>query len=238
MKLDVLALVAHPDDAELGAGGTIAKLIKQGKSVGIIDLTEGELGSRGSVEIRYNEAETSSKILGIAYRENLKLGDGFFEETQENILKIIIKIRQLQPQIILTNATTDRHPDHGRAAQLVSRASYLSGLVKINTTHQGKSQDKHRPQAVYHFIQDRYIKPHFAINITEELETKMKAILAYKSQFFDPSSSEPQTPISGQEFLDFVRARAIEFGRPCGFLYAEGFTTERLMGVEDLFSLS
>jgi len=237
MKLDVLAIVAHPDDAELGAGGLLYKLTQEGKKIGIIDLTEGELGSRGTVTSRYNEANISGEILGISIRENLQMGDGFIEETQENLLKIISKIRQYQPEIIITNSISDRHPDHGRASKLVSRASFLSGLVKIETRLNDNSQEKYRARVVYHFIQDRYIEPDFVVNISNQFETKMKAILAYKTQFFNPNSKEPSTPISGQDFLDFVEARAIEFGRQNGFKYAEGFTVEKTIGVENIFEL-
>lgn len=237
MKLDALVIVAHPDDAELGAGGLLYKLTQQGKKIGIIDLTEGELGSRGTVSTRYQEAKNSGEILGISVRENLQLGDGFFEETEENLLKIISKIRQYQPEIIITNSITDRHPDHGKASQLVSRASYLSGLRKIQTIFNDKTQKEHRAKAIYHFIQDRYMKPDFVINITHQFEVKMKAIMAYKTQFYDPKSQEPTTPISGQDFLNFIEARAIELGRPSGFKYAEGFTVERTIGIEDIFDL-
>lgn len=237
MKLDVLAIVAHPDDAELGAGGLLCKLVKQGKSVGIIDLTEGELGSRGTIHTRYDEANTAGKIIGITARENLKLGDGFFEETQENLIKIIEKIRKYQPEVIITNSITDRHPDHGRASKLVSRASYLSGLVKIETLDNDNLQDKHRPRTVYHLIQDRYIKPDFVVDITNEIDQKLEAVVAYKTQFFNPESKEPDTPISGKDFLDFIKSRAVEMGRPSGFSFAEGYTVERTIGVTDIFDL-
>lgn len=237
MKINVLAIVAHPDDAEIGAGGLLYKLHQQGKSTGIIDMTEGELGSRGSVETRYHEADAARSILGLSVRENLKMSDGFFEETEENLLAIIKKIRQYKPDIVITNSETDRHPDHGRASKLVSRACFLSGLVKIDTELNNISQEKHRPTTVYHFIQDQYISPDFVINISDEFDKKMESITAYTTQFYNPNSKEPNTPISGKDFLDFIEARAQEFGRPCGFKYAEGFTTEHTIGVENIYDL-
>ena len=235
--LDILAFAAHPDDVELSCSGTLMKHIDEGKKVGVIDLTEGELGSRGSVELRYEEADAASKIMGLTVRENLKIADGFFEINEENKLKIVKAIRTYKPKIVLANAVEDRHPDHGRAAQLVSEACFLAGLRKVETIVGGQLQEAYRPQVVYHYIQDRYIKPDFVVDITPYIERKMEAIQAYKSQFYDPNSTEPQTPISGADFLDFVKARCNEFGRPTGAQYAEGFTAERLLGVESFFDL-
>ena len=235
--LDILAFAAHPDDVELSCSGTLMKHIAEGKRVGVIDLTEGELGSRGSVSLRYEEAENASKIMGLTVRENLKMRDGFFEINEENKLKIVTAIRTYRPKIVLANAIEDRHPDHGRAAQLVSEACFLAGLRKVETIVGGQLQEAYRPQVVYHYIQDRYIKPDFVVDITPYIEQKMEAILAYKSQFYDPNSTEPQTPISGADFLDFVKARCNEFGRPIGAQYAEGFTAERIVGVDSLFDL-
>ena len=235
--LDILAFAAHPDDVELSCSGTLMKHIAEGKRVGVIDLTEGELGSRGSVSLRYEEAENASKIMGLTVRENLKMRDGFFEINEENKLKIVTAIRTYRPKIVLANAIEDRHPDHGRAAQLVSEACFLAGLRKVETIVGGQLQEAYRPQVVYHYIQDRYIKPDFVVDITPYIDRKMEAIQAYKSQFYDPNSTEPQTPISGSEFLDFVKARCNEFGRPIGAQYAEGFTAERLVGVESFFDL-
>ena len=235
--LDILAFAAHPDDVELSCSGTLMKHIAEGKRVGVIDLTEGELGSRGSVSLRYEEAEKASKIMGLTVRENLKMRDGFFEINEENKLKIVTAIRTYRPKIVLANAIEDRHPDHGRAAQLVSEACFLAGLRKVETIVGGQLQEAYRPQVVYHYIQDRYIKPDFVVDITPYIERKMEAIQAYKSQFYDPNSTEPQTPISGADFLDFVKARCNEFGRPIGAQYAEGFTAERLVGVESFFDL-
>lgn len=235
--LDILAFAAHPDDVELSCSGTLMKHITEGKRVGVIDLTEGELGSRGSVSLRYEEAENASKIMGLTVRENLKMRDGFFEINEENKLKIVTAIRTYRPKIVLANAIEDRHPDHGRAAQLVSEACFLAGLRKVETIVGGQLQEVYRPHVVYHYIQDRYIKPDFVVDITPYIEQKMEAILAYKSQFYDPSSTEPQTPISGADFLDFVKARCNEFGRPISAQYAEGFTAERIVGVDSFFDL-
>ena len=234
---DILAFAAHPDDVELACSGTLMKHISEGKIVGVIDLTEGELGSRGSVALRYEEAAEASKIMGLSFRENLKMRDAFFEINEENKLKIVTAIRTYRPKIVLANAVEDRHPDHGRAAQLVSEACFLAGLRKLETIVNGQLQEAFRPEVVYHYIQDRYIKPDFVIDVTPFMERKMKAVEAYKSQFYDPNSTEPQTPISGKDFLDFLKSRGNEFGRPIGVSYAEGFTTERLPGVNSLFDL-
>jgi len=231
MKLDILAFAAHPDDIELACAGTIIKQVKNGSKVGIIDLTEGELGSRGSREIRKIEASNSSEILGTLVRKNLNLGDGFFEITEENLLKIIIEIRKHQPTIVLCNALKDRHPDHSRGGELVKRACFLAGLVKIETTHEGKSQEKWRPNQVFHYIQDEYIDPDFVIDISDEFEEKMKAILCFSSQFYDKNSNEPETPISSQSFMDHIKGRAIQFGRNIGKTYGEGFTSGKSVSV-------
>jgi bacillithiol biosynthesis deacetylase BshB1 len=235
--MDILAFAAHPDDVELSCSGTLMKAISQGKKVGIIDLTQGELGSRGTIETRYAEAATASEIMGLSYRENLKMADGFFEINEANKRLIIQMIRKYRPQIVLANAIEDRHPDHGRAAQLVSEACFLAGLHRIETEYEGQQQKAYRPKAVYHYIQDYYIKPDFVVDITPFIERKIEAIKAYKTQFYDPNSTEPQTPISGAEFFDFIKGRMLQFGRPIGAQYAEGFTVEREIGVEDLFDL-
>lgn len=235
--LDILAFAAHPDDVELSASGTLMKHIAAGARVGIVDLTQGELGSRGTVEGRYAEAADASKIMGIHHRENLKMPDGFFEIDEENKIKIIEQIRRFRPKIVLANAISDRHPDHGRAAKLVSEACYYSGLRMIETKWDGKEQEAYRPAAVYHYIQDYYLQPDLVVDITPFFEKKIEAIKAFKSQFYDPKSDEPETPISGKEFFRFVEARMIEFGRPIGVKYAEGFTVERFPGVENLFDL-
>lgn len=238
MKLDVLAFAAHPDDVELSCGGTIFKLVEAGKKVGIIDLTEGELGSRGSVDSRYEEAANASKILGLTIRENLRLRDGFFEINEESKLKVIEQIRRFRPEIVLANSITDRHPDHGRASKLIEESFFLAGLRKIKSHWEGGEQEAFRPKVLYNYIQDRYIKPDFIVNISEQqFEQKMKAVLAYKTQFYDPDSKEPNTSISGKEFLDFLKGRASEYGRAIGESYGEGFTSPRTIGVDQLFDL-
>lgn len=234
MKLDILAFAAHPDDIELACSGTLIKHIKNGSKVGIIDLTEGELGSRGSRELRYEEAGNASKIIGNIARENLNLGDGFFEVNEDSLMKVIEMIRKYKPEVILCNATNDRHPDHGRGSELVKRAAFLSGLVKIETNLNSENQEKWRPKQVFHYIQDEYIEPDFVIDITQEMENKMESILAYSSQFYNPNSKEPQTPISSQEFMDFLDGRARQFGRIIGCKYGEGFTSSNAIKVKSL----
>ena len=236
-KLDILVFAAHPDDAELSCSGTIMKHIDAGMKVGIIDLTQGELGSRGTVETRYAEASDASKILGVEVRENLKMSDGFFEVNEENKRLIIEVVRKYQPEIVLANAISDRHPDHGRASLLVKEACFYSGLRKIETTVNGVDQEAHRPKALYHYIQDYYIKPDFVVDVTDYVDRKIEAIKAFKTQFFDPNSKEPSTPISGEDFFDFVKSRMKEMGRPAGAKYAEGFTVDRFPAVESLFDL-
>jgi N-acetylglucosamine malate deacetylase 1 len=237
MKVDILAFAAHPDDIELSASGTLMQQIALGKTVAIVDLTQGELGSRGTIETRYSEAAEASKIMGISARNNLKLADGFFEQNEQSLQLIIEQIRHFQPEIVLANAIEDRHPDHGKAAKLVSEACFLAGLTKIETTYQGENQAAHRPKAVYHYIQDHFIKPDFVVDVTPFVERKIEAIKAFKTQFFDPNSSEPKTPISGEEFFDFIKGRMLQFGRSIGVKYAEGFTVERPIGVKNLVDL-
>lgn len=237
MKVDILAFGAHPDDVELSAAATVLKHIQQGKKVALVDLTEGELGSRGTIETRYEEAKAASKILGIEDRVNLKMADGFFEHSQENLIKIVEQIRYFKPEIVLANAVEDRHPDHEKGSKLVSDACFLSGLVKIKTNLNGEDQLPHRPKMVFHYIQDRYIKPDFVVDVTGFEEQKFESIRAYKTQFFDPNSTEPQTPISGKDFFEFLRGRMSEFGRSIGVQYAEGFTVERNIGVDSFFDL-
>jgi len=236
-QLDILAFAAHPDDVELAASGTVMKHIADGLKVGIVDLTEGELGSRGSAELRYKEAEAASKIMGIHKRVNLKMADGFFEINEENKRLIIEQIRRFKPHTLLINAVSDRHPDHGRGSQLVSEAAFLSGLIKVETEFEGVKQEAHRPKVVLHYIQDYYTKPDVVIDITPFYDKKLEAIKAYKSQFHNPDSKEPKTPISGEDFFDFIKGRAMEFGRPIGVKYGEGFTTDRPLGVNSLKDL-
>ncbi len=237
MKLDILAIAAHPDDIELACSGTILHHINMGKKVGILDLTQGELGTRGSSVLRLQEAKKAAKIMGISVRENLGFDDGFFENTKSNQLEIIKKIRLYQPEIILCNAIQDRHPDHARASTLVSESCFYSGLIKLETILDNKMQASWRPKAVYHYVQDRYSKPDFVVDITSYMDKKMESILAFESQFYNPNSKEPESPISSKEFLEFTKSRAAEFGRQIGVKYAEGFTVERLIGVNNLFDL-
>jgi bacillithiol biosynthesis deacetylase BshB1 len=238
-KLDILVLPVHPDDAELGCAGTILKHIALGKKVGIVDLTRGELGTRGSAEIRAKEAEAAAKILGISVRENLGIPDGLFQNTPEFQLKIIEAIRRFKPEIIITNAYHDRHPDHGRANELVETAAFLAGLRKIETTDNDKLQEAWRPNLVLHFIQDRYIQPDIVVDVTEHWNKKIDSIMAYGSQFFNPDwkEDEPQTYISSPNFIKIVEARAMEFGKTINATYAEGFTSRKILGVDNLFSL-
>jgi len=237
MKVDILAFAAHPDDIELSASGTLMQQIALGKTVAIVDLTQGELGSRGTIVTRYSEAAEASTIMGISARNNLKLADGFFEQNEQSLRLIIEQIRYFQPEIVLANAVEDRHPDHAKAAKLVSEACFLAGLRKIETSYNGAIQAAHRPKLVYHYIQDHFIKPDFVVDVTPFVERKIEAIKAYKTQFFDPNSLEPATPISGEEFFDFIKGRMLQFGRSIGVKYAEGFTVERPIGVNNLGDL-
>ena len=237
MKLDILVFAAHPDDAELACSGTIMKHVDQGYKVGIVDITQGDLGTRGDVPTRMKEAEASAKILGLSARENLKLPDGKFENTFEFQLPLIVALRKYQPEIVITNALHDRHPDHGKGQTLASDACFLAGLMKIETTWDGIIQKAHRPEVVYHYIQDYHIEPDFVVDVTPFYERKEAAIRAFKTQFYDPNSDEPETPISGKDFFDFIKSRMIGFGRPIGVKYAEGFTKERYVGVTDLTHL-
>ena len=236
-KLDILVFAAHPDDAEISCGGTILKHIKMGKKVGIVDLTRGELGTRGSAEIRDQEASVSTGILGLTIRENLGLKDGFFNLDEPSKLKIIEMIRKYQPDIVLCNSIHDRHPDHGRASKLVSESCFLAGLPKIKSIESDVEQSAWRPKFVYHYIQDRYIKPDFIIDISEFMTKKMESIKAFKFQFFDPNSDEPMTPIASAAFFDFLEGRARDIGRTIGVEFAEGFTVERTLGVDNLYDL-
>ena len=239
MKLDILVFGAHPDDAELGAGATIAKEVANGKKVGIIDLTRGELGTRGTAEIRDKEAAEAAKILGISVRENLGFADGFFSNDKKHQLEAIRMIRKYQPEIVLCNTIDDRHIDHGKGSKLVSDSCFLSGLKKINTKLAGNesSQEPWRPKVVYHYIQWKNLEPDFVINVTGYMDKKTNAILAYGSQFYDPNSNEPETPISSKNFIDSVNYRARDLGRLIGVEYAEGFTVERYVAVDNLGDL-
>lgn len=237
MELDILAFAAHPDDVELAASGTVLHHIALGKKVGIVDLTKGELGTRGSAEIREQEAALSSKILGISARENLDLGDGFFEINETNLLKVVSMIRKYRPKVVLCNALHDRHPDHGRGGDLVARATFLSGLPKVVTINNGQQQEAFRPLTVLRYIQDNWIQPDVVVDITPYFETKMKSILAFSTQFYNPNSTEPQTAISSPDFLEYIKGRAIQFGRVINTTYGEGFNVVRPLGIEDLTSI-
>ncbi len=237
MKLDILAFAAHPDDVELACSGTLLSHIAAGAKAGIVDLTRGELGTRGNIELRRQEAEKASEIMGISVRENLEMRDGFFKVDEEHILAIIKMIRKYQPEIILCNAESDRHVDHGRAGHLLEEAAYLSGLRKIETEIDGAVQERWRAKAVYHYIQDRYIKPDIVVDISDYFEKKMACIHAFASQFYDPASVEPETPISGRIFFDHIKGRAIEYGRLIGVQYGEGFTVRRTVGTKNLMDI-
>ncbi len=237
MKLNILAFGAHPDDVELGCSGTIAKEISLGKKVGIIDLTRGELGTRGSVKIRNSESVKASVILGISARENLDMRDGFFVNDEEHQMKIIKVIRKYQPEIVLCNAFDDRHIDHGKGSKLVSDSCFLSGLRMIETEINGEKQIAWRPNVVYHYIQWKNLEPDFVVDISGFIDVKMESILAYSSQFYNPNIKEPESPISSKNFLDSVKYRAQDLGRIVGVEYGEGFTTERYLTVNSLSDL-
>ena len=240
MKLDLLVLAAHPDDAELCCAGTVLSYTSKGKKAGIVDLTRGEMGTRGTVEDRAAEAAASAQILGLTIRENLGLADGFFGEDQESLLKVVSIIRKYRPDIVLINALYDRHPDHGRGGSLVSRACFLSGLAKVMTLDkENAAQAAWRPVNIYHFIQDRYIKPDFVVDISDFWQKKVEAIKAFKTQFFNPDVNGPRTYISTPEFLTFIEARASELGHSVGARYGEGFNTNqgRHIGIRDIGQL-
>lgn len=237
MKLDILAFGAHPDDVELGCGATIAKEISLRKKVGIVDLTQGELGTRGSAEIRDKEATKAAEILGVSVRENLKFRDGFFLNDEAHQLEIIKMIRKYQPEIVLCNAIDDRHIDHSKGSKLVSDACFLSGLRRIETVIDGISQTEWRPKLVYHYIQWKNIEPDFVVDVSEFMQTKLDAVMAYSSQFYDPNSKEPVSPIATKNFTESVEYRAKDLGRLVFADYAEGFTVERYLAVNSLADL-
>jgi bacillithiol biosynthesis deacetylase BshB1 len=237
MKLDILAFGAHPDDVELGCGATIAKEIDLGKKVGIVDLTRGELGTRGSAEIREEEASAAAAILGVQVRENLGFRDGFFVNDEKHQLGIIKMIRKYRPEIVLCNAIDDRHIDHGKGSRLVSDACFLSGLRKIETVCNGQLQTEWRPKVVYHYIQWQNIEPDFVVDVTGYLDKKVESVLAYGTQFYDENSTEPSTPITSKNFLDSITYRAKDLGRLINKDFAEGFTAERYLAVNSLEDL-
>lgn len=242
VTLDLLVIAVHPDDAELGCGGTIAKHVALGRKVGIVDLTRGELGSRGSAEIRDREAAAAAKVLGLTVRENLRMRDGFFRNDEAHQMEVIRTIRKYRPEILITNALYDRHSDHGRAGDLVNDATFLSGLRRIETVDDaGRQQEAFRPRLLLQLIQDQYIKPDVVVDVSDYWDTKFRAIQAYSSQFFSDAyqadSEEPQTYISQPDFMDYIDARGREYGKYIGAKYGEGFTCRRLLGVSDLFDL-
>ncbi len=237
MKLDILAIGAHPDDVELSCSGTIAKEIANGKKVGILDLTRGELGTRGTPEIRDQEATDAAKLLGVSIRENLAFRDGFFKNDEVHQRAIIEIIRKYQPEIVLCNAIRDRHIDHGKGSKLTSDACFLSGLRRIETSLNGLNQEAWRPKKVYHYIQWQHIEPDFVVDITGYMDKKMDSVLAYGSQFHNPKSNEPSTPITSSNFLESVKYRAADLGRIIGVDYAEGFTVERYVAVDSISDL-
>ena len=237
MKLDILAFGAHPDDVELGCAGTILKEVSLGKTVGIVDLTRGELGTRGSAEIRDQEANAAAKILGVSVRENLNFRDGFFVNDEKHQLEIIKMIRKYRPEIVLCNAIDDRHIDHAKGSELVSDACFLSGLMKIETVVDGEKQNCWRPKLVYHYIQWKNIEPDFVVDITGFTDKKIETILAYRSQFYDPTSNEPESPITSKNFLESLNYRSRDLGRLTGVEFAEGFTVERYLAVNSLGDL-
>lgn len=237
MKLDILVFGAHPDDVELSCGATIAKEISLGKKVGIVDLTRGELGTRGTAEIRDKEAADAAKILGVDIRENLRFRDGFFVNDETHQLEVIKMIRKYRPDIVICNAVDDRHIDHGKGSKLVSDACFLSGLMKIETQVDGIAQQAWRPKQVYHYIQWKNLVPDFVVDVTGFIDKKVDSLMAYKSQFYDPNSSEPVTPIATKNFKESILYRAADLGRLIGTEYAEGFTAERYVAVSSLGNL-
>ena len=237
MKLDILVVGSHPDDVELSCSGTIAKEVDRGKKVGILDLTRGELGTRGTPEIRDKEAKAAAEILGVSVRENLEFSDAFFENNKAHKLEVVKMIRKYRPEIVLCNAVEDRHIDHGKGARLVSEACFLSGLRKIETVLDGETQEAWRPKHVFHYIQWKNLKPDFVVDISGYIDKKVESVMAYSSQFYDEKSKEPETPISSSNFLDSITYRAKDMGRLINTEYAEGFNVERMVAVDSVFDL-
>ena len=233
MKVDILAFGVHPDDVELGCSGTLIASAAAGKKVAVVDLTQGELGTRGSAEIRKTEAANAAVVMGLIARENLQMADGFFQNDETNVRKVITAIRKYQPEILLCNAPEDRHPDHGRSSKLVSDAAFLSGLIKIKTELNGENQQAWRPKYVFHYIQDRYLKPDFVFDISEYHNKKIEAIICYTTQFNTTDNSEPETYISNPDFLETVKARALMLGKRIGVKYAEGYISSKMLGISD-----
>jgi bacillithiol biosynthesis deacetylase BshB1 len=237
MKLHILAIAAHPDDIELSCGGTLIKHIQAGQSVGILDLTQGELGTRGSAETRHEEARKAAEVMGVKVRENARMADGFFRNDEEHLMRIIPYIRQYRPEIVIANAISDRHPDHGRGGRLIADACFFAGLRKIATTWHDEAQEPWRPKRVYHMIQDRLVEPTFIVDISDSFEKKMEAIRCYKSQFHDPGSDEPVTYIATEHFLNLIAYKDALAGKKIGVAYGEGFVTENIPGISSLDNL-
>ncbi len=237
MKLDILAITAHPDDVELCCAGTLMKHIDMGYTVGLVELTAGELGTRGNAPLRLKEARAAADVMGIQVRENLGLADGFFENNRESQLAIVRIVRKYMPDIVIANAVSDRHPDHGRGAKLTSDACFFAGLVKVPTELDGKPQEAWRPRAIYHIIQDYKLQPDFCVDVTAYMDRRMEAVRCFGSQFYDPNSDEPASAISGKEFLDVIIAAARNFGRSIGCEFGEAFTVQRPIGVPDLLKI-
>ena len=237
MHVDILVIMAHPDDAELSCSGTILSSISNGMSVGIIDLTKGELGTRGNEKIRLKEADDSAKVLGVKFRDNLGLRDGFFDSNEKSVLLLIEKIRLHTPNIIITNAKTDRHPDHENASKLVKKASFLSGLIKIKTKINNKNQDLFRPNIILYCIQNNYINPDFIVDISKHFDKKIESIKCFKSQFYNPDSDEAESFISTEEFMGFINARSVEMGHSIGVKHGEGFTSDSKIKIDNLFNI-
>ena len=238
MKLKILAIGAHPDDIELSCAGTILKEIASGNKVGVLDLTQGELGTRGSAELRLKEADASAKILGLSCRENLGFKDGFFQNNEAHQIAIARILRKYRPDVVLSNARVDRHPDHARASKLISDACFYSGLRRIETELNGESQEAWRPKVIYNYIQDRFIVPDFVVDVSPFVDQKMEAIKAFKSQFYSPGSKEPESPLTMKNFFDFIKGRMADMGRYINVDFAEGFTAERPLGVNGFSDLS
>lgn len=237
--IDLLAFGAHPDDVELSCSGTLISHIEAGGTAGIVDLTKGELGTRGTIVTREKEAEDAARLMGVSFRLNLELADGFFRSDEESLLKVVRVLRRYRPKVVLANAIKDRHPDHGRGASLVTEACFLAGLRKVETEYEGKMQEVWRPQVVYHYVQDYYVAPQLVVDISHVFEKKMAAIQAFSSQFYTgKDDKEPATPISSKGFMEFIRARAIEWGRPIGAQYGEAYTIERVIGTKNLLTLT
>jgi bacillithiol biosynthesis deacetylase BshB1 len=237
MKLHILAIAAHPDDVELSCGGTLIKHVRAGQAVGIVDLTQGELGTRGSIAVRYQEAQKAAEVMGIKVRENARMADGFFRNDEEHLRRLIPYIRHYQPEIVIANALSDRHPDHGRGGRFIADACFLAGLRKIETAWHDVAQQPWRPKRVYHMIQDRLVEPTFIVDISDAFEQKMEAIRCYKSQFHDPESNEPVTYIATENFLNQIMYKDALAGKKIGVAYGEGFVTENVPGISSLDDL-